>query len=92
MEVDRDLGSSLARWRSSGANFGSHKFLLLIQNAKRAQQRKFLLPNMFISREMKSRKLSIICMGDILKISIHFLKEFTKISHTNNREFSGFYF
>ena len=53
MGVYRGLKSVVARWRPSGLNFGSQKFLL-IENAKGPAQTKFQLPNMFGSPEIKS--------------------------------------
>jgi hypothetical protein len=63
MGVYGSLESWVTRWRLSGLNFRSKK-IMLIWDAERPPQTKFQLPNMFCSREIKSRKLPIICVGD----------------------------
>jgi len=84
--------SWVTRWRLSGLNFRSKKFML-IWDAERPPQTKFQLPNIFCSGEIKSRKLSIICIGDKFRCKMDRNDIYAKsFPHTNDRRFLGFYF
>jgi len=94
MGVYVSLESWVTRWRLSGLNFRSKK-IMLIWDAERFPQAKFQLPKMLCSREIKSQKSPIICMGKWFRIDVFQCScpvGSKLISHTNDRQFLGFYF
>ena len=92
MGVYRSLESWVTRWRLCGLNLRSKK-IMLIWDAERPSFTKFQLRNIFCSGELKSQKSRIICEWRWFRIdvvAVHFWSNL--ISHTNNRQYLGFYF